>query len=34
MAHFLLSVIDKDLTTSDMLGYSYIWISDTNYKYN
>ena len=30
----LLTVMDKDLTSSDMLGYSYIWLSDTNYKYN
>lgn len=30
----LLTVLDKDLTSSDMLGYSYIWLSDTNYKYN
>jgi hypothetical protein len=26
--------MDKDYTSSDMLGYSYIWLSDTNYSYN
>ena len=30
----LLTVMDKDLTSSDMLGYSYVWLSDTNYSYN
>ena len=30
----LLTVMDKDYTSSDMLGYSYIWLSDTNYSYN
>ena len=30
----LLTVMDKDYTSSDMLGYSYVWLSDTNYKYN
>ena len=30
----LLTVMDKDYTSSDMLGYSYVWLSDTNYSYN
>ena len=30
----LVSVLDKDLTSSDMLGYSYLWLQDTSYKYN
>ena len=30
----LLTVMDKDFTSSDMLGYSYVWLSDTNYSYN
>ena len=30
----LLTVMDKDVTSSDMLGYSYLWLADTNYVYN
>ena len=30
----LLTVMDKDITSSDMLGYSYIWLTDTNFSYN
>ena len=30
----LITVMDKDLTTSDMLGYSYLWLNDTNYAIN
>ena len=30
----MLTVMDKDVTSSDMLGYSYLWLSDTNYVYN
>ena len=30
----LLTVMDKDFSSSDMLGYSYIWLSDTSYAYN
>ena len=31
---FLVTVMDKDFATSNMLGYSYVWLSDTNYSYN
>ena len=30
----LVTVMDKDYTSSDMLGYSYIWLMDTNYELN
>ncbi len=30
----LVTVMDKDFASSDMLGYSYVWLSDTNYSYN
>ena len=30
----LVTVMDKDFASSDMLGYSYIWLSDSNYSYN
>ena len=30
----LLTVMDKDYTSSDMLGYSYLWLTDANYSYN
>ena len=30
----LITIMDKDITSSDMLGYSYIWLTDTNYSYN
>ena len=30
----LLTVMDKDYSSSDMLGYSYIWLTDTTYSYN
>ena len=30
----LLTVMDKNYASSDMLGYSYIWLTDTNYSYN
>ena len=30
----LLTVMDKDKISSEMLGYSYIWLSDSNYSYN
>ena len=30
----LLTVMDKDFSSSDMLGYSYIWLTDTSYSYN
>ena len=30
----LVTVMDKDLTSSDMLGYTYLWLSDTNYQIN
>ena len=30
----LITVLDKDITDSDMLGYSYLWLNDTNYSYN
>ena len=30
----LLTVMDKDITSSDMLGYSFLWLSDTNYAFN
>ena len=28
----LVTVMDKDYSSSDMLGYSYIWLNDTNYS--
>ena len=30
----LITVMDKDINSSDMLGYSYLWLNDTNYSYN
>ena len=30
----LVTVMDKDYTSSDMLGYSYLWLMDTNYELN
>ena len=30
----LLTVMDKDNFSSDMLGYSYLWLQDSNYAYN
>ena len=30
----LITVMDKDFSSSDMLGYSYVWLSDTSYSYN
>ena len=30
----LITVMDKDFTSSDMLGYTYLWLSDTNYELN
>ena len=30
----LITVLDKDLTSSDTLGYTYLWLQDTNYSYN
>ena len=30
----LLTVMDKDNLSSDMLGYSYLWIQDANYTFN
>ena len=30
----LVSVFDKDFASSDMLGYTYLWLQDTSYKYN
>ena len=30
----LLTVMDKDYSSSDMLGYSYLWLNDANYSYN
>jgi hypothetical protein len=30
----LVTVMDKDYSSTNMLGYSYIWLSDTNYAYN
>ena len=30
----LLTVMDKDYASSDMLGYSYLWLMDTNYELN
>ena len=30
----LLTVMDKDLGGDDMLGYSYLWLKDTNYAHN
>ena len=29
----LLTVMDKDNLSSDMLGYSYLWIQDANYTF-
>ena len=30
----LLTVMDEDNFSSDMLGYSYLWLQDSNYAYN
>ena len=30
----LLTVMDKDFSSSDTLGYSYLWLTDTNYTFN
>ena len=30
----LITVLDKDYASSDTLGYSYLWLTDTNYSYN
>ena len=30
----LITVMDKDINSSDMLGYSYLWLTDTNYSFN
>ena len=30
----LVTVMDKDYTSSDMLGYSYLWLMDTSYELN
>ena len=30
----LITVLDKDMTSSDMLGYTYLWLQDSNYSYN
>ena len=30
----LVTVMDKDFSSSDMLGYTYLWLMDTNYEYN
>ena len=30
----LITVMDKDFASSDMLGYTYLWLSDTNFSYN
>ena len=30
----LITVMDKDINSSDMLGYSYIFLTDVNYSYN
>ena len=30
----LVTVMDKDYASSDMLGYSYLWLIDTKYSYN
>ena len=30
----LITVLDKDLNSSDILGYSHLWLNDTNYSYN
>ena len=30
----LLTVMDKDFASSDMLGYSYLWLMDTSYEMN
>ena len=30
----LITVMDKDFNSSDMLGYSYLFLNDTNYSYN
>ena len=30
----LITVLDKDVTSSDTLGYTYLWLQDTNYSYN
>ena len=30
----LITVMDKDFSSSDMLGYTYLWLMDTNYELN
>ena len=30
----LITVMDKDFASSDMLGYTYLWLMDTNYELN
>ena len=30
----LLTIMDKNYTSSNILGYSYLWLMDTNYELN